>query len=186
MLVQYGFDIELELPQPSIIITAMDVHYSERQNIVRESLKLSQSVPAEKFVDANGNVLRRINALPGLLSLVLCGIFNHGGDADAVPRSAEEWPISQLPRDVLPFLLGSRYCETDLLSDFAWAEFGSVQGGWAKVQAVCDFVHQRLTFSYPNARPTRTAKQAMLEGIGVCRDFTHLAVTLCRCLNIPA
>ena len=86
----------------------------------------------------------------------------------------------------MPFLAASRYCETDLLSNFAWSHFGGIVGGWAKVQAVCDFVHDRLVFSYPNARETRTATQAMEERSGVCRDFAHLAVTLCRCLNIPA
>ena len=95
-------------------------------------------------------------------------------------------PVSDLPTEVLPFLTASRYCETDLLSNFAWANFGGVRGGWAKVQAICDFVHERLVFSYPNARETRTAAQALEEKSGVCRDFTHLAVTLCRCLNIPA
>ena len=94
--------------------------------------------------------------------------------------------MSDLPPDTLPFLRPSRYCETELLSDFAWANFGAISGGWAKVQAICDFVHQRLRFSYPQARPTRTASEALAEGVGVCRDFTHLAVALCRCLNIPA
>jgi transglutaminase-like putative cysteine protease len=94
--------------------------------------------------------------------------------------------VSELPPDALPFLRPSRYCETDLLADFAWANFGAINGGWARVQAVCDFVHARLRFSYPQARPTRTANEALAEGVGVCRDFTHLAVALCRCLNIPA
>jgi transglutaminase-like putative cysteine protease len=94
--------------------------------------------------------------------------------------------MSELPPDALPFLRPSRYCETDLLSDFAWGNFGGVNGGWARVQAICDFVHGRLRFSYPEARPTRTAHEALAEGVGVCRDFTHLAIALCRCLNIPA
>ena len=90
-------------------------------------------------------------------------------------RQRKRRPVSDLPADTLPFLRPSRYCETDLLSDFAWANFGAVNGGWARVQAICDFVHQRLRFSYPEARPTRTANEALAEGVGVCRDFTHLA-----------
>jgi len=187
MLIRYGYNIEIELVQPTTIVTAMDVHCSERQNVVRESeLRVSQPIPVETFADLNGNMLRRLNALPGVLSLELDGVFIHSGEPDPVDWSADTCPIALLPLDVLPFLLGSRYCETDLLSDIAWAKFSSIQGGWAKVQAICDFVHQHLTFSYPNACPTRTAQQALDERIGVCRDFTHLAVTLCRCLNIPA
>jgi transglutaminase-like putative cysteine protease len=187
MLIRYGYNIEIELIQPTTIVTAMDVHYSERQNIIRESeLKVSQPIPAEAFADSNENMLRRLNALPGLLSLELNGVFIHSGEPDVVDWSADAWPIALLPPEVLPFLLGSRYCETDLLSDLAWMKFSSIQGGWAKVQAICDFVHQHVTFSYPSACPTRTAQQVLSERIGVCRDFTHLAVTLCRCLNIPA
>jgi transglutaminase-like putative cysteine protease len=95
-------------------------------------------------------------------------------------------PREGLPPDALPYLRAGRYCETELLSNFAWAAFRSLEGGYAKVQAVCDYSHHRLRFSYPEACPTRTAAQAMDEQVGVCRDFTHLAVTLCRCLNIPA
>jgi transglutaminase-like putative cysteine protease len=105
---------------------------------------------------------------------------------DKVNLTAAAVPVSELTPDVLPFLAASRYCETDLLSNFAWSHFGGIQGGWAKVQAICDFVHERLNFSYPNARETRTAANALEERSGVCRDFAHLAVTLCRCLNIPA
>jgi transglutaminase-like putative cysteine protease len=187
MLIRYGYDIEVELFQSTTLVAAMDVHSSRRRRLVRESdLQISQSIPVETFVDDDGNVLRRLTAEAGNLSLKLDGVFTDSGAPDEIDRSAEAWPVSALPPETLPFLLGSRYCETDLLSDFAWGAFGSVVGGWARVQAICDYVHQHLTFSYPNARPTRTASQAMQERIGVCRDFTHLAVTLCRCLNIPA
>ncbi len=123
---------------------------------------------------------------PGRINLELDGVYECDGLPDIVDVNADITPVHDLPLDVLPYLQGSRYCETDLLSDLAWGQFGSIQGGWAKVQAVCDFVHNSLYFDYQNARPTRTAAQALEEGTGVCRDFTHLAVTLCRCLNIPA
>ena len=95
-------------------------------------------------------------------------------------------PAPDLPSDTLPYLRPSRYCDTELLADFAWANFSAASGEWARVQAICDFVHQRLRFSYPEARPTRTASEALAERVGVCRDFTHLAMALCRCLNMPA
>jgi len=187
MQIRYGFDIALNLAQPATILTMMDVHSDARSGVVEESaLEVSPPTPAQQFIDDQGNVVRRLSAPAGAMSLRLDGVFHCDGSTDEVNASAELLPVSDLPPETLQFLRPSRYCETELLSDFAWGQFGAVSGGWARVQAVCDFVHQRLRFSYPEARPTRTASEAMAEGVGVCRDFTHLAVTLCRCLNIPA
>jgi transglutaminase-like putative cysteine protease len=187
MQIRYGFDIELDLPQPTTIVTAMDIHPSRRGDVVSESaFRTNPPAPIEKFIDCFGNAFRRVTAGPGRLSLKLEGLVNDSGEHDPVNWSANAVPVADLPPEVLPFLAASRYCETDLLSNFAWSRFGGVQGGWARVQAVCDFVNDRLTFSYPNARETRTAADAMAERSGVCRDFTHLAVALCRSLNIPA
>jgi transglutaminase-like putative cysteine protease len=187
MLVRYGYDIEIELFQPTTIVAAMDVHSSCRHCIVQESeFKVSQPLSIETFVDFNGNVLKRMTAQAGLLSLKLEGVLANSGEPDEINCSAEAWPVAMLPPETLPYLVGSRYCETDILSDFAWKSFGSIIGGWARAQAICDYVHHHLTFSYSAARPTRTASQTMEERTGVCRDFTHLAITLCRCLNIPA
>ena len=187
MEIRYGFDVALQLAQPTTIITMMDVHSDVRCGVGEESeLKVTPAIPTERFVDENGNIVRRLSAPAGVTAFRLDGVFRSDGRSDAVDAAADAAPVSGLPPETLPFLRPSRYCETDLLSDFAWANFGSVNGGWAKVQAICDFVHQRLRFSYPEARPTRTANEALAEGVGVCRDFSHLAVTLCRCLNIPA
>ena len=187
MRIRYGFDIALDLAQPTTILTMMDVHSDVRCGVAEESpLELSPIMPVQRFVDDHGNVVRRLFAPAGVTSLRLDGIFHCDGSKDEVDASAEVVPVSNLPPDTLQFLRPSRYCETELLSDFAWANFGAIGGGWARVQAICDFVHQRLRFSYPEARPTRTASEALAEGVGVCRDFTQLAVTLCRCLNIPA
>jgi transglutaminase-like putative cysteine protease len=187
MLIRYGFDIELDLFQPTALITAMDVHPSRRGDVVKESsFQISQKAPMETFIDCFGNMSRRLTAQSGSLSLRLEGVLRDSGAQDEVSPSACAVPIADIPKDVLPFLMASRYCETDLLSNFAWSNFGAISGGWARVQAICDFVNDRLKFSYPEARETRTAAQALEERSGVCRDFTHLAVTLCRCMNIPA
>jgi transglutaminase-like putative cysteine protease len=188
MLIRYGFDIALNLVQPTTtILTMMDVHSDVRCGVTEElELELTPIIPADLFVDDNGNVVRRLTAPAGVASLRLQGVFRTEGREDEVDTAAEVVPVSNLPLDALPFLRPSRYCETELLSDFAWANFGGINGGWARVQAICDFVHGRLRFSYPEARPTRTANDALSEGVGVCRDFTHLAIALCRCLNIPA
>jgi transglutaminase-like putative cysteine protease len=187
MHIRYGYDIALELAQPATILAMADVHSDFRRDIVEETeLEVAPAMGVERFVDDSGNVVRRLSAPAGPVSLRLQGVFRSDGREDEVDPAAEAVGASDLPSETLPFLRASRYCETDLLSDIAWANFGSISGGWARVQAICDFVHQRLRFSYPEARPTRTANEALAEGVGVCRDFTHLAVTLCRCLNIPA
>ncbi len=187
MDIRYGFDIALELAQPATILAIMDVHSDFRHCVAEETeLELSPATSADRFVDGRGNIVRRLSAPAGSVSLRLDGVFHSNGREDEVDAAADIVAASDLPPATLPFLLPSRYCESDLLSDFAWANFSAISGGWARVQAICDFVHQRLRFSYPEARPTRTASEALAEGVGVCRDFAHLAVALCRCLNIPA
>jgi transglutaminase-like putative cysteine protease len=187
VLIRYGFDIDIYLPQPTPVITMMDVHTAARSDILREeSLRLSQSIAVGTSIDTGGNVMRRFDAAAGPLCMALEGIWQSDGSVDVVDPGADCVPVGDLPIEILPFLRGSRYCETDLLSDMAWRQFGDIRGGWAKVQAICDFVQSRLWFNYQNARATRTAAQAFDEGTGVCRDFAHLAITLCRALNVPA
>ena len=187
MRIRYGFNIKIDVTQTMTLLTAMDVEQARRGDIVHERPLMTGSVGhVERYTDSFGNLCRRIQALPGTVSLSLEGIIQDSGQPDPVVPDAEQLDVSQLPVETLPFLLASRYCETEFLNQTAWAQFGHIQGGWARVQAICDFVHDHVTFGYPNARPTRTAFEAFNERVGVCRDFTHLAVALCRCMNIPA
>jgi transglutaminase-like putative cysteine protease len=187
MLIHYGFDIELMLVQPTTVVMLMDVHPSRRRDVLKESeFHSSQPIGVEGFIDSFGNQSRRLTADAGPLALRLQGIMRDSGRPDDVDPSAKAAALAEIPADVLPFLMASRYCETDLVSAFAWSQFGGVPDGWARVQAICDYVNGRLKFSYPDARETRTAAQAMEEGIGVCRDFAHLAIAHCRSMNIPA
>jgi transglutaminase-like putative cysteine protease len=187
MRIRYGFNIKIDVTQPMTLLTAMDVEQARRGDIVHERPLTTGSVGnVEHFTDSFSNLCRRIQALPGTVSLSLEGVIQDSGKPDPVVPNAEQLDVSQLPVETLPFLLASRYCETEFLNQIAWGQFGHIQGGWARVQAICDFVHDHLTFGYPNARPTRTAFEAFNERVGVCRDFTHLALALCRCLNIPA
>jgi transglutaminase-like putative cysteine protease len=95
-------------------------------------------------------------------------------------------PVAELPNDLLRFLLSSRYCEVDLFTSIAFKLFGQVEPGWGRVQAICDWVHNHISFDYQQARPTKSAMNVYNEKVGVCRDFQHLAITLCRAMNIPA
>jgi transglutaminase-like putative cysteine protease len=148
-------------------------------------LLTAPKIPLRDYRDMFGNACTRVIAPPGLVEFKAdFEIYDSGKPDEVVPR-ARQHPIAELPDDALVFLLGSRYCDTQTLSDFAWRTFGS-KPGWARVQAICDFVHHHFKFGYAYARADRTASDAHRERVGVCRDFAHLAITLCRCMNIPA
>ena len=149
-------------------------------------MSVSPDVPVHAYRDQFGNICHRLLAPSGRITFASDFIVNDPGGLDDVALDAEQHAIQDLPDDTLVYLLGSRYCETDYLMDTAWAEFGTVQGGWRKVQAIVEYAHDRITFGYHHARSDRTAHGAHQDQVGVCRDFAHLAVTLCRCMNIPA
>ena len=168
------------------MILMVNVHYSRASDIVTPDLLTTDpQTPIMAYRDGFGNWCTRILAPAGRIRLTSTGVVRDG-ETDALTPSAQQHPLQELPEDTLVFLLGSRYCETDLLSDAAWSRFGQTTPGWSRVQAICDFVHNHIVFDYQKARPTRTAWEAYNEGEGVCRDFAHLAIALCRCMNIPA
>jgi len=187
MQIRYGFRIEIDLPQNITVLTALDVEPRRRRDIIHEAPFVADGAASvERYTDGFGNLCRRIACPAGAISLSLDGVIQDSGSPDPIAQYAEQTPVTDLPVETLQFLLASRYCETEFLTGIAWGLFGGIQGGWAKVQAICDFVHGHLTFGYRYARSTRTALEAYNERVGVCRDFTHLAVALCRCMNIPA
>jgi transglutaminase-like putative cysteine protease len=187
MLIRTGYELAISSPQPTPIITRVDIHPDRQRDIGRTvPFATSQPVAWSIYPDSFGNICRQFVAPPGEFSFSAESVVSDSGLPDVIAPGAQESPVQALPPYVTQFLLGSRYCETDLLSNFAWQRFGHLAPGWGRVQAICDFVHGHLTFSYPNARATRTALEAYNDRSGVCRDFAHLAITLCRCMNIPA
>ncbi len=187
MLINYGYEITITVAKPTPLVCLLDVHPERRADVRTEGpFRCTPAVPNAIYVDAFSNQCRRLTAPAGDISLGLDGIIADSGRPEPVARGASEIPVERLPHDVLVFLLGSRYCETDRLSQTAWDLFGGKPPGWGRVQAIADYVHGRLAFGYEHARATRTALEAHEERIGVCRDFAHLLITFCRCLNIPA
>jgi transglutaminase-like putative cysteine protease len=169
------------------MLLVLNIHYSRASDLVKPDLLVTDPpVPIGAYRDLFGNWCSRIIAPRGRIVLRTDAIVNDSGLPDVVVPTAVQTPVEQLPESTLVYLLGSRYCETDQLSDAAWDRFGSGPTGWARVQAVCDFVHGHIEFGYHHARRTRTAWEAYNEGVGVCRDYAHLAIAFCRCLNIPA
>jgi transglutaminase-like putative cysteine protease len=169
------------------MVLMLNVHHSRTADIVvPDRLTTDPMVPLRAYHDGFGNWCSRIVAPAGQIRIASTAVVHDSGQPDPVVTWAVQHEVQDLPEDVLVFLLGSRYCETDHLSETAWRLFGRTPLGWARVQAICDFVHTRIAFDYADARSTRTAWEAFNERRGVCRDFAHLAVALCRCMNIPA
>jgi transglutaminase-like putative cysteine protease len=182
-----GYELVYECPQPTPMILMLNIHRSRAADIlVSDTLTTTPSVPVSQYEDSFGNLCTRIVAPSGETRISAEGMVNDTGDPDIVATWAQQLPVQELPEDVLVYLLGSRYCETDRLTDVAWKLFDHLPTGWGRVQAVCDFVHRHITFGYEYASPTKSAWEAFNEGQGVCRDFAHLAITFCRCMNIPA
>ncbi len=187
MLIKVGYELTYLCPQPTPMILTLHIHHSRIPDVVRpDHLVVSPSVRVAAYRDSFGNWCSRIVAPQGPVRLSAEGVLHDSGLPERPAPWAEQRPVPSLPDETLLFLLGSRYCETDLLSETAWRLFSGTPLGWPRVQAVCDFVHQHLRFGYEHASATKTAFQVFNEGKGVCRDFAHLAITFCRCLNIPA
>jgi transglutaminase-like putative cysteine protease len=187
MKLRVGYNLVYDCPRPTPMMLMLNTHYSRADHVLQpDILRTEPPVPVAQYRDGFGNLCSRIVAPPGRISLSTEALLEVPGEAETMPPEDWQHPVEELPDDTLVFLLGSRYCETDLLSDTAWQMFGHLGGGRERVQAICDFTHNHILFSYANARPTRTAWEAFQERTGVCRDYAHLALTLCRALNIPA
>ncbi|MDO5657343.1 MAG: transglutaminase family protein [Paracoccus sp. (in: a-proteobacteria)] len=187
MLIRYGYDITIEADADLPMITQMSPR-PERQLDMRgrENFRTEPAVPFATFVDRHGNYCRRMTAPAGTFRMTQDAIIADSGIPDPEDLDAAEMRIEALPDDVLYYLGGSRYCDTDLISPIAWDLFGNVAPGWRRVQHIVDWVHDHIAFNYGDADATRTAYDAYNQGKGVCRDFAHLAIAFCRSLNIPA
>jgi transglutaminase-like putative cysteine protease len=187
MHIRVGYELIYHCPQETPMILLVNIHYSRASDIViPDYLTTEPSVPITAYRDPFGNWCTRIVAPAGQIRLTSRGVLRDSGQPDVVMPSARQHAVEDLPEETLGFLRGSRYCETDLLSQVAWDLFAKAPPGWARVQTICDYVHNHITFGYEYARFTKTAFDAFNERTGVCRDYTHLAVALCRCMNIPA
>ena len=187
MLIRVGYDIIYDCPWPTPMLLMLSIRPERAADLVTpQVMTVTPAVAAREYIDDFGNLCTRLVAPPGPIRFQADYVVTDSGEPDPVFPDAAQHPVDELPSDLLIFLLGSRYCDTDRLSWIAWNLFGAIEPGWGRVQAICDFTYDRITFGYEHARPTRTAYEAYEERVGVCRDFAHLAVTLCRCMNIPA
>ena len=185
--IRVGYELIYDCPQPTPMMLALNIHYSRASDIVvPDHLTTIPSIPLSAYRDHFGNWCTRLVAPKGQIRIASAALVRDSGEPDIVATFAQQHSIQDLPEEALVFLLGSRYCDTEKFSEVAWNLFGKTPLGWGRVQAICDFVHHHISFGYEHARATRTAWEAFNERRGVCRDYAHLALTLCRCLNIPA
>ncbi|HLZ84294.1 MAG TPA: transglutaminase family protein [Caulobacteraceae bacterium] len=187
MRLHTGFEIVYDLPSPTPMMLTLSVHPSRRGDLeTPDWLRTDPPLDVRQYFDLFGNICSRVFAPAGRLTLSSDFIIRDTGLIDDFAPQAEQHPVQDLPDEAVLFLLGSRYCETDRLSDTAWSLFEKTPPGWARVQAICDYVHNHIVFDYARTRPDKTAFDAWAEATGVCRDYAHLAVAFCRCMNIPA
>jgi transglutaminase-like putative cysteine protease len=187
MLINAGFNIAFQCLAPTSMLLQLNVHPSRASDLRSpDTIRSEPPLPMSAYLDLYGNRVTRLVAPPGLVTFFNRFTIYDSGEREATPPDKALTPVADLPAEVLLYLLSSRYCDSDKLANFAWSMFGTTTGGYERVQAICDFVHAKIRFSYPDANPTRCASDSMHEGVGVCRDFAHLAIALCRCMNVPA
>jgi transglutaminase-like putative cysteine protease len=187
LLIRVGFDIHFQVPSEVAMVALLSVHPSRAQDLLEaDQLTAEPAVPVTQYTDWYGNRCSRLVAPAGLLRLTNSTLVRCPDEPDEVNTNAREVAVRDLPNDVLVYLLNSRYCEVDRMSKIAFELFGQAAPGWGRVQAICDWVHDKVEFNYQHARPTKTALDVYTERVGVCRDYQHLAITFCRAMNIPA
>jgi transglutaminase-like putative cysteine protease len=187
MKFRVGYELQYMFPQATPVMMMLNVHYTRVSDMERpDHIVISPSVPISGYRDGFGNWCSRILAPAGAMSISTDTVINDTGLPDPAAPDAGQVLVHELPEETLVFLLASRYCDSDRMLDLAWKLFGQTNPGWARVQAICDFVHERIAFGYEHARVTRTASEAYEDKRGVCRDYAHLAIAFCRALNIPA
>lgn len=187
MLIRAGYNIRLESDVATPMLAALSIHPSRNKDLrTPHRIVTTPEVPIYDYIDQFGNICSRVTIPSGGLTLACDFTIEDDGQPDPAAPDAIQHAIEDLPDDILVYLLASRYCETDRLAETAWSLFGATQPGWVRVQAIVAFVHDHIEFGYHHARSSRTAWEGYQEQLGVCRDFAHLAITLCRCMNIPA
>lgn len=187
MYIRCGYELGFNVTTPTTMLLALHVHPSRDNDLLHpDTIHADPDLSIETFFDSFGNRCGRVQVPAGNVRFWGDTVLQDSGRPDPVYPDAQQAPVESLPTEVLPYLLSSRYCEVDVLSDTAWKLFGQTPPGWARAQAIVDWVNNHVTFGYQHARSTKTAVHVLEEGKGVCRDFQHLAITFCRAMNIPA
>lgn len=187
MLIRFGFEVDFDSSTPVPMLLALSTHGEFAGRLIgQDHVHISPKTATHRYMDRFGNWITRLVAPVGSTRLWTDCVAEVDGVPDVQRPEARQHPIPELPDDVLQYLIPSRYCDSDILTAEAWQLFASAPEGWGRVQAIASFVHQHVTFGYQFGRASKTASEVFREKTGVCRDFAHLAIALCRAMNIPA
>ncbi len=194
MLIRNQFAIEFDMPREAAMIGLLRLHPSldgrrrGEERLLAEHVDggQGQALEVDEYLDGFGNRCSRFLTPAGHLRLTGYSVVETAAEPDEIATEARQHAVEDLPTEVLQFLLASRYCEVDAMSLVAGDLFGHTTPGWARAIWIRDWVHTHVRFDYRSARPTKTALDVFTERVGVCRDFQHLAVTMCRAMNLPA
>ncbi|HWE62937.1 MAG TPA: transglutaminase family protein [Chloroflexota bacterium] len=186
MQVRIGCEFQYEVPVETPSVVQVQPHEVGDHRLIRETWETTPGIAGALYHDLYGNTCRRLILPKGAVTLRYDAICEVPDRFDEIAEDAEEIPIADLPDEALIYTMPSRYCLSDVLGNTAWALFGQAKPGWARVQAICDWVHHNLRFQYGTSTPLTTAVDVYVAREGVCRDFTQLGISFCRALNIPA
>ncbi|MGB8817655.1 MAG: transglutaminase family protein [Rhizobiaceae bacterium] len=187
MLIRIGFEIIVSCQAPVPMLMALSTHSQFPGRIIgKDMVRSSNTAPLSEYLDGFGNRITRTVAPAGKTTYWSDCVVEVDGSLDHVPVGARQHRVEDLPNETLNFLTASRYGDSDRLTEAAWKLFGATPEGWERVRAISNFVHNHVTFGYKFGRPDKTAYNVFCEKTGVCRDFAHLGVGLCRAMNIPA
>lgn len=188
MRIRAGFEIGFEYSEPTAVVVMLLLHPSRAESIRSpESFSVLPDAPISEYLDTYGNRCARVFVPRGRTAFRNDFTVEDDGLPDGQAWDARQHEVRELPDETLVYLLASRYCDTDSeLQEVAKRHFYGTPLGWGRVQAICDFVNRHIRFDYMQARANRSAAETYREGVGVCRDYTHLAIAFCRIMNIPA
>ncbi len=186
LTIRVGCDFHHEIYAPVPAIFLVRPAGSLAAQVLHETWQMTPAGPYHDYVDVYGNVCRRLTLQPGSSTLTYAADVVVPGEPDPVAFDVQQAGVEALPDDVLAYTLPSRFCLSDELTGEAWRLFGYTTPGWARVQTICDYVHDYVAFDYQSTHPTKTSSDVYASRTGVCRDFTHLAIAFIRAMNIPA
>ena len=187
MIIRCGYDIAFDCAQPTQFLLHLNVHPSREADLRSPDVITARpDVPIRHYLDGYGNRVSRLEAPAGTIRFTNDFLVADGGQPDAPPPETPIASIDSLPNEALPFLLPSRYVDSDVLAGFAWSQFSGAPSTAETVRRIVDYTHAHIRFDYQLASVFRTASGGFNERVGVCRDFAHLAIALCRAMNIPA
>lgn len=186
LTIRCGLDLTYQAVDPTHIMLLIQPRLDRHQRMEWEQLNFSPETARQEYTDLHGNLVRRFELPRGATTIRHDSLIAVSSRPESSDPGAEALPVRDLPDNLLRYTLPSRYCDSDCLMNFAFQQFGQVLHGLPRVEAICDWLHANIEYRWGSGSPHITASQALAQGFGICRDFAHLAVALCRCFNLPA